>query len=212
MNLTKDAVKKKIFLNSVEELLSKLCDLNRLYLQIAQQESDALVAVSAEAIAEIFQKRSSVLAKISNTNLSLIAVLEKFVQDESESDHADNKTLNKKSNELKVEQVTIPSSVISKRENHQKSLKISTVLKNSFDTSESLKAFKLIEELKKLIENVEIKNRELNQMNDFSLRLVNGSLSILWSATQNINRVYSKDGNINEKAQVMRAHGTLKSA
>lgn len=55
---------------------------------------------------------------------------------------------------------------------------------------------------------------EFKQLANFSLNLINGSLSILWSATQNITRSYTPTGKIKEAAHHNgpRQSGTLKEA
>lgn len=59
----------------------------------------------------------------------------------------------------------------------------------------------LIQRLKDLAAKIEEKTREFSQVVDFSLGLVNGSLSILWSATQNVTRCYNAFGGVTELVQ-----------
>jgi hypothetical protein len=59
----------------------------------------------------------------------------------------------------------------------------------------------LIEKLKKRLAAFENKNQEFSQVIDFTLGLVNGSLSILWSATQTVTRCYNAFGAITESFQ-----------
>ena len=55
-----------------------------------------------------------------------------------------------------------------------------------------------IKKLRDLIKKTQGKAREYSELLDFSSNLVNGSLSILWSATQGIFKSYVRDRNIHE--------------
>ncbi|MGI6681056.1 MAG: flagellar export chaperone FlgN [Bdellovibrionota bacterium] len=55
-----------------------------------------------------------------------------------------------------------------------------------------------IRRLRELVKNTQGKAREYSELLDFSSNLVNGSLSILWSATQGIFKSYGRDRNIHE--------------
>ena len=55
-----------------------------------------------------------------------------------------------------------------------------------------------IKKLRDLIKKTQGKAREYSELLDFSSNLVNGSLSILWSATQGIFKSYGRDRNIHE--------------
>ena len=52
--------------------------------------------------------------------------------------------------------------------------------------------------LRELIKQTQGKAREYSELLNFSSNLVNGSLSILWSATQGIFKSYGRDRNIHE--------------
>jgi hypothetical protein len=56
----------------------------------------------------------------------------------------------------------------------------------------------LVDKLRDVLTRVESTSRECNQVVDFSLGLVNGSLSILWSATQDVTKGYTPYGTITE--------------
>ena len=55
-----------------------------------------------------------------------------------------------------------------------------------------------IKKLRELIKQTQGKAREYSELLNFSSNLVNGSLSILWSATQGIFKSYGRDRNIHE--------------
>jgi hypothetical protein len=59
----------------------------------------------------------------------------------------------------------------------------------------------LIDKLKKRLSAFEDKNHEFSEVVNFTLGLVNGSLSILWSATQTVTRCYNAFGSITEAFQ-----------
>ena len=56
----------------------------------------------------------------------------------------------------------------------------------------------LARKLKTIIGRSQQNGREFNQLLNFALNMVNGTLSILWSATQSIFRSYGQDGAIKE--------------
>jgi hypothetical protein len=60
---------------------------------------------------------------------------------------------------------------------------------------------KLVTQIKAILAVVESKSREFNQVLNFSLGLVNGEISLLWSASQSVTRVYNAFGAVNEAVQ-----------
>ena len=54
----------------------------------------------------------------------------------------------------------------------------------------------LIEKIRAKAKKVEMKSREFNQVLSYSLGLVNGELSLLWSASQPVTRVYNAFGSM----------------
>lgn len=68
--------------------------------------------------------------------------------------------------------------------------------------------------LKALATAVQTQNREFSQVVNFALNLVHGSLSILWSATQNVTRSYTAGGAIleNRTPTGSRLQSTLREA
>ncbi len=65
----------------------------------------------------------------------------------------------------------------------------------------------LVKKLKGLVTRSRTLANELNQVLNFSLTLVNGTISILWSATQTVTRSYSKKGVIRENFQPTKTEG-----
>lgn len=59
----------------------------------------------------------------------------------------------------------------------------------------------LVEKIRAKIKEVELKSREFNQVLSFSLGLVNGELSLLWSASQPVSRVYNAFGSMSQGVQ-----------
>ena len=59
----------------------------------------------------------------------------------------------------------------------------------------------LVTRIRATSKTVETKSREFNQILNFSLGLVNGELSLLWSASRPVTRVYNAFGSIQEAVQ-----------
>ena len=69
------------------------------------------------------------------------------------------------------------------------------------------------EKLRVLVSSNHQRGREFGRLANFALTLVNGSLSILWSATQSITRAYGRNGVVTEKmAPKSRTQMTIKEA
>jgi len=59
----------------------------------------------------------------------------------------------------------------------------------------------LVRKMKDVLQAVEEKSREFTQVLNFSLGLVNGEISLLWSASQSVTRVYNAFGSVQEAVQ-----------
>ena len=73
----------------------------------------------------------------------------------------------------------------------------------------------LAEKLKTVVQQTKSMGKEFKQLVDFSLNLVNGTLSIIWSATQNVTRSYTPQGKVREAfhpSTTQRWAGLLKQA
>jgi hypothetical protein len=91
------------------------------------------------------------------------------------------------------------------------SVKVSDLIESRCAPSDKKRLLTLVQKLKQKITHVEEKSREFNQVLNFSLGLVNGSLSILWSATQPVTKSYNAFGTVTESLQptVPRAGSSL---
>lgn len=59
----------------------------------------------------------------------------------------------------------------------------------------------LIQKIKDAVACVERATSEFSQVLQFSLGMVNGEISLLWSASQNVNRVYNSFGTVQEAVE-----------
>jgi hypothetical protein len=59
----------------------------------------------------------------------------------------------------------------------------------------------LVQKIKDLLKLVEDKSKEFSQVLNYSLGLVNGEISLLWSASQSVTRVYNAFGSVQEGVQ-----------
>jgi len=85
-----------------------------------------------------------------------------------------------------------------------KNKKLSELIARYCHPDEARKLNPLIKRLKGLLSQSKALGTEFNQIVDFSLTLVNGTLSILWSATQNVTKSYSRKGQVQEKYQTLK--------
>jgi hypothetical protein len=83
----------------------------------------------------------------------------------------------------------------------KESIKVSDLVLNHCSPSDKKRLLPLVQKLKQKISHVEEKSREFNQVLNFSLGLVNGSMSILWSATQSVTKGYNAFGAVTEGIQ-----------
>jgi hypothetical protein len=79
--------------------------------------------------------------------------------------------------------------------------RVSEMVANGCGPTEKRRLLVLTEKVKGKLVQVDKKTRELNQILSFSLGLVNGEISILWSATQPVARSYTPYGTIQEGVQ-----------
>jgi hypothetical protein len=79
--------------------------------------------------------------------------------------------------------------------------RLSEFVRLACSNSDAKRLDKLITQIKAILVVVESKNREFNQVLNFSLGLVNGEISLLWSASQPVTRVYNAFGAVNEATQ-----------
>jgi hypothetical protein len=80
-------------------------------------------------------------------------------------------------------------------------LTLTELITNAGSASDKRRFLPLVNKLKARLKTLDGKTREFNQIINFSLGLVNGSLSILWSATQTVTRCYNAFGAVTESFQ-----------
>lgn len=100
--------------------------------------------------------------------------------------------------------------------------KLSVVLERYFDNSkyspevvrEAKHAYFIAQQLKNNGQSAKRETLECNQVVDFAMKMVSGTLSIFRSATENVNRAYSAKGLVKESynATYSRSEGVLKEA
>lgn len=78
---------------------------------------------------------------------------------------------------------------------------LSELISTQGTPADKKKFLPLIQKLKTRLKAFEDRNKEFSEVVNFSLGLVNGSLSILWSATQTVSRCYNAFGAIKESFQ-----------
>ncbi len=80
-------------------------------------------------------------------------------------------------------------------------VRLSELVEHVPTASDKKRLSALVAKLKDAVSVVEVKNKEFNLLLNFSLGLVNGEISLLWSASQTVSRVYNSFGSITEGAQ-----------
>lgn len=78
---------------------------------------------------------------------------------------------------------------------------LSEFLEHACEANEKKRLLGLIAELKAKVAEVERKSAEFNQIVNFSLGLVSGEISLLWSASQSVAKVYNSFGALTETSQ-----------
>ncbi len=81
------------------------------------------------------------------------------------------------------------------------SFRASEVIEQGCSAGDKKRLMALIEKIRAKIKRVEAKSKEFNQILSYSLGLVNGELSLLWSASQPVSRVYNAFGSITQGVQ-----------
>ncbi len=79
--------------------------------------------------------------------------------------------------------------------------RLSELIRVACTPADAKRLDKLITQIKAIVAVVESKSREFNQVLNFSLGLVNGEISLLWSASQSVTRVYNAFGAVHEAVQ-----------
>ncbi len=79
--------------------------------------------------------------------------------------------------------------------------RISVMIAQGCGPSDKKRLLSLTDKVKLKLAQLERKTREFNQIVNFSLGLVNGEISLLWSATQPVSRSYTAFGTLAEGVQ-----------
>lgn len=92
--------------------------------------------------------------------------------------------------------------------------KLSTFVKEYFAPEEAKRILPKVERLRELVTKCRETSDQFNQVVRFSLNVVSGLISILWSATQNVLRSYTPNGKMKESYHPARSRsaGVLKQA
>lgn len=92
--------------------------------------------------------------------------------------------------------------------------RLTAVINEKFQGREAKELLARAETLKSLSEQLKKESREFGQIVNFGLNVVNGTLSIFMSATQNVTKSYGKSGLIKESfnPQGTRHSGVIKEA
>lgn len=98
--------------------------------------------------------------------------------------------------ELRDQRLEIVASVSNDEER-----RLSDIIRSSCASADAKRLEKLVTQIKAILAVVESKSREFSQVLNFSLGLVNGEISLLWSASQSVTRVYNAFGAVNEASQ-----------
>jgi len=96
----------------------------------------------------------------------------------------------------------------------QEGKKLSEFVDENFVGREHAELTEMVLRLKARVETSQRESKEFQMISNFALNLVNGSISLLWQATQNVTRCYSPRGDVTESFSPTkdRAETTLKKA
>jgi len=83
----------------------------------------------------------------------------------------------------------------------QEAMRLSEFIEVACEPLDRKRLRDLVKQIKEKLALVERKSSEFSQILNFSLGLVNGEISILWSASQSVNRVYNSFGTLTEASQ-----------
>jgi len=95
-----------------------------------------------------------------------------------------------------------------------RSKRLSLAIQTTLPAQEARPLAQLAQQLGALVANVQAKTKEYSGVTQFSLRVLASTISLLWSGTQTVNRVYSRSGEMRESPvpSPTRSQGTLKQA
>lgn len=148
---------------SLEKLLTAEISEYDSYLQLLEQEQQAVIKLDADTVTNLGLKRGEVVDRLS---------------------------------QLKDERSKVIASAIG-----NDAYRASDVIQEGCAPADRKRLMSLVEKVKTRVQQVEKKSREFNQVLSFSLGLVNGELSLLWSASQPVTRVYNAFGSMTQGVQ-----------
>jgi len=76
--------------------------------------------------------------------------------------------------------------------------RLSDFVEQHFVGREQSELMAMVKELRSKVETSQNESKEFQMISNFALNLVNGSISLLWQATQNVTRCYSPKGDVTE--------------
>jgi hypothetical protein len=98
--------------------------------------------------------------------------------------------------DLRDQRITIVSKISGNQET-----RLGDFIRSACSPTDAKKLDKIVTQIKAILSVVESKSREFSQVLNFSLGLVNGEISLLWSASQPVTRVYNAFGSVTEATQ-----------
>ena len=91
---------------------------------------------------------------------------------------------------------------------------LTDLLSAHFHPDDSRRLARSVRRLREEVSGAQRRGREHSQLTNFALKIVHGTLSIIWSATQNVVKSYSRQGTLKEAYNPTRSReiGVLKKA
>jgi hypothetical protein len=147
----------------LERILEEELRLYVEYLALLTKEQSCVVALKAEEVTQLSERRSVVVERLSSLRTERTELVLGSVDSEP--------------------------------------FKLSEVVEQRCHPADKKRLLSLISKIKDSLQMVEERSRQFNQVLNFSLGLVNGEISLLWSASQSVTRVYNAFGSMNEASQ-----------
>jgi len=118
--------------------------------------------------------------------------------DEVSEYSAERQLITDQLNELKERRLELTASF---SDDEDEPIRLSEIVEIVEQPADKRKLSSLIDRIKDAMSLVERATSEFSQVLQFSLGMVNGEISLLWSASQNVNRVYNSFGSVQEAAE-----------
>ena len=156
---------------SIDQCVTTEIEIYRKYLSLLETERELVVASQAEKLAIVTAERDRLIELMREAQDNRFALMRKALGEP----------------ELLGRQKAPPPS-----------LKLSTLITKLCSPKESRILMPKVEQLRQLVRKSQRKSLEFSQVLGFSLTMVSGLASILWSATKTVIRSYSCNGNMKE--------------